>query len=596
MTKLSDYVINFIAAQGVKHIFLLPGGGCIHLIDSIGRSCELDFVCNLHEQGCAIAAEAYGQYTNNCGVCLVTTGPGGTNAITGLAGAWLESTPCLFISGQVKRADLKASSGLRQKGFQEVDIIAVVKSLCKYAVTLMDPREIRFHLEKAFYLMHQGRPGPVWLDIPLDVQAQEIDEASLAPYAPDTPGSNVDPKLLSHEVARAIALLNESKRPIILVGNGVRLAKAQAEFMQLIQFLQIPVLTTWKTIDFIAEDDPLFAGRPGICGQRAANFAQQNSDWFLAIGARLDYGQTAFNPCNIAPRARKIIVDIDGAELEKLGNGMDIRLTADAGEFIREFLRQKKAVSPIHRGAWLSRIAEWRRTYPVITAEHWKLENAVSQYALLDILSAEMPPNSILVPGSSGAASEVTCQAFKSKADVRVLNTQGLGAMGFAIPAAIGACLAGGKKPTICIDGDGSFQMNIQELEVVRRLALPIKFFVLNNQGYVSIRNTQRSMMQGRFVACGPDSGLTLPDLVKVAAAYGLATAKIETHTHLREKVREVLACRTPLVCEVKISPDEITTPKVTSRFLSDGTVISEPMERMWPFLPEEEQRKNVLD
>ena len=355
MIKLSDYVIQFIKEQGVDDIFLLPGGGCIHLIDSIGKS-DINFVCNLHEQACSIAADAYGQYTNNLGVCVVTTGPGGTNALTGLAAAWLDSTPTLFISGQVQKKDMATGRGVRQIGFQEIDLVSIVKSLTKYAVTVTDPETIKYHMEKAVYLARNGRPGPVWIDIPLDVQAVSIDLETQTGYTPE-PTSSVD---LSQLVSEIIPALNKAKRPIILAGNGVRLAGAIDEFNELADALQIPILTTWKAIDFMEEEHPLFVGRPGGVGQRGANFSQQNSDFFISLGARLDHGQTAYQHQYFAREATKVIVDIDGSEIAKLQMNIDYAVEADAGEFIRELARQKEKIQ-LDCTEWLAQCKEGQK-------------------------------------------------------------------------------------------------------------------------------------------------------------------------------------------------------------------------------------------
>ncbi len=311
--KLSNYVVEFMADQGIRHVFLLPGGGCMHLVDSVGRSDRVQFICNLHEQACAIAADAYAQYSGNLGLCLVTTGPGGTNAITGLAAAWLDSTPSVFLSGQVKCADLKANLGVRQMGFQEIDIVRIVGPLTKYAITVLEPREIRYHLEKAVALARSGRPGPVWIDVPLDVQATEIDPASLPGFDPRELPAASPLDQIARLVRRAIGLLNESERPVLLLGNGARLAGAAESFLRLAEELRIPVLTTWKALDLVDEEHPLYVGRPGAVGQRGANFVQQNADWLLTIGARLDFGQTGYNRRAFARAARKVIVDIDQA-------------------------------------------------------------------------------------------------------------------------------------------------------------------------------------------------------------------------------------------------------------------------------------------
>lgn len=593
MMKLSDYVAKRVAETGVKHVFMLAGGGCMHLVDSFGRSRDLEYVCNLHEQACSIAAEAYGQYAG-LGVALVTTGPGGTNAVTGLAGAWLDSTPCLFLSGQVKRADLIGDRGVRQMGFQEIGIVKIVESITKYAVTVTDPLSIRYHLEKALYLAGSGRPGPVWIDIPLDVQSAEIDETKLEGYEPPADGVENEGKL-KEQVARAIELLNGAERPVILVGNGVRLANAMGDLERLIEILRIPVLTTWKMADFLPDDHPLYAGRPGSIGQRAANFAQQNADFMLIIGARLDLGQTGYNHANFARSAGKVMIDADTAEIGKMDMKIDVPICADAGAAIREFIRQSGAVRRDDRKSWWGWCSEWKTRYPVMLPEYWNERDGVSTYVLVDVLSDAMTGDDLLVPGSSGTCSEVTMQAFRVKRGMRILNTQGLGSMGFGIPAAIGACLAAGRGRTVCVDGDGGFQMNIQELETVRRLNLPIKFFVLNNRGYGSIQATQNNYFGGFFVGSDAKSGMTLPDVTKVAGAFGLKFAKIENHSNIRDRVSEILAMDGPIVCDVMISPNQTTAPRMSSFKKEDGTMASRPLEDMWPFLDREEFRKNMI-
>jgi acetolactate synthase-1/2/3 large subunit len=595
MIKLSDYVIHRIVDEGVHHIFLLPGGGCMHLIESVGNCKEIEFVCNLHEQACAIGADSYGQYTNNLGVALVTTGPGGTNATTGVAAAWLESTPCLFISGQVKRPDIVGDRGIRQMGFQEINVVKIMEPITKYAITVMDPITIRYHIDKAIYLARTGRPGPVWIDIPLDVQSAQIDENSLVGYEPPVKINHMHQQELTSQVRQTIELLNQAKRPILLVGNGVRLAKALPEFYLLVQSLNIPVLTTWKAIDLFAEDDPLFIGRPGAIGQRGANFAQQNSDWFLSIGARLDQGQTAYNHKNYARAAQKIIVDIDKNEINKLEMFIDVPIAVDAGDFIREFLSQFYLVKKCDRSEWWNRCKEWKSRYPVILPEYRKSSIGVNTYALVDSISDYMTSDDILIPGVSGQCSEITMQAFKVKAGQRIYSSHGLGAMGFGIPASLAGCLASGRKKTICIDGDGGFHMNIQELETIQRLNLPVKFFVLNNQGYGSIRASQKNYFDGHFVASSFDSGLSLPDTLRVSAAYGIPTIKIENHDHLIERICQALKMPGPVVCDVLTPFDQPTLPRISSRQTANGQMVSMPMEDLFPFLDRDEFSRNMI-
>jgi acetolactate synthase-1/2/3 large subunit len=595
MMKLSDYVFRFVANLGVKDVFMLPGGGCMHLVDSLGRNPDIQYICNLHEQACAIAADAYGQYTNNLGVALVTTGPGGTNTITGVAAAWLDSTPCLFISGQVKRADLAEPRGVRQMGFQEINIIKLVRSITKYAVMITEPDTIRYHLEKAVYLARTGRPGPVWVDIPLDVQATMIEEAELTAFNPHEIETTADPILLRQQVSQAIELLNQSERPVILAGNGIRLAKALDEFLRLIEILKVPVLTTWRAIDFLQETYWLFAGRPGAIGQRGANFTQQNSDYLLMIGARMDFGQTGYNHENLARAAKKVTVDIDLAEIRKMMTPIDIPICADSKAFLEEFLQQSHKLVNKDRSAWLKRCKDWQARYPVVLPEYWEDQGYVNQYVLIDVLADEMSFGDLLIPGSSGACCEATMQAFRMREGIRCFYTPGLGAMGFGVPSSIGGCIASGRRRTVCIDGDGGFHMNCRELEAVRRLNLPIKFFVFNNQGYGSIRLTQRNYFGGYYVASNPQSGLTLPDTLRVAQAYGIATRRLHNHIDLKQNVKEVLEMEGPVVCEVMVSPDQFTVPRLSSMQRVDGSMVSKPLEDLWPFLDREEFLSNMI-
>lgn len=593
--KLSDYVINFISRLNVKHVFLLPGGGCMHLVDSLGKCSDLEYVCCLHEQAAAIAAEAYGQYTNNIGVALVTTGPGGTNAITGVAGAWIDSTPVLIISGQAKRSDMIGASGVRQMGIQEVDIIKLVTPITKYAVTVMDPPSIKYHLEKAVYLARIGRPGPVWIDIPLDVQGAIIEEDNLKGFDPLEIARMDNQNELQTRVKEVICLLNKSERPVILAGNGIRLSKAEKEFLYLITSLKIPVLTTWKAIDFFPENHELFFGRPGSVGQRGANFIQQNSDFILTIGARLDLAQVGFNYNNFARMAKKVIVDIDETEIKKMKMKIDVPVCSDAKAFIQELINNLEMVQYKDRSDWMSRCASWKNKYPVIVPEYRKQKEPVNTYALIDVLSELLTGTDILVPGSSGGCSEITMQAFRAKKGQRIFNTPGLGSMGFGLPASIGACLASGKKRTISIIGDGGLQHNIQELETLKRLALPIKLFILNNNGYASIRNTHMRLFNGRLVCCDPSSGLTLPDTCKVASAYGLKTVRISNQENLKKDVLNVLEMAGTVVCEVIIDPDLQTAPKMSSIAKPDGSMVSKPLEDLWPFLDREEFKENMI-
>jgi len=596
--KLSDYIIDVLVKHGVKHVFMLPGGGAMHLNDSLGkRGGEIEFVPVLHEQAASIAAEAYAKVTNKLGVAMVTSGPAGTNAVTGVAGAWLDSMPCLFISGQVKRADLKTGTSLRQLGSQEVDIVSIVQSITKYAVTITDPKDIRYHLEKALYLATYGRPGPVWVDIPLDVQATQIEPFELIPFSPEAVDcDNTKEKLrIREDIHKLIAMLQESKRPVLVAGNGIRIANAVEDFHRLLNVLNVPVLTTWLGMDLISEEDLLFAGRPGAIAPRGANFALQNADLMIVIGSRLDMAFTGYAHDNMAREAKKVIIDIDEAEIKKMNTKIHLPIVADAKVFILEFLNQLQRKNILWNfQPWVQRIQEWKKKYPIVLDEHRHTAGRVSIYHFSETLAQQLPENSLIVSGSSGTAVELFLLAFAVKKGERIFHTRGLGSMGFFLHAAIGACLEAGRKETICVDGDGGFQMNIQELAMVHYLQLPIKFFVLNNDGYASIRSSQQNYFQ-RLVAADKESGLGLPNLQKVAEAYGLATCCIDQQKDLGLQIRKVLAMKGPVLCEVMTLPEEQRKPRLSSMQRADGSMVSKPLEDLWPFLDREEFLSNMI-
>ena len=594
--KVSDWIFSYLSDQGAKDIFLLPGGGCMHLLDSLGRCQALHPVCCLHEQAAVIAAEAYGQYTNHMGVALVTTGPGGTNAITGVAGAWIDSTPLLVISGQVKRQDMRQQVGVRQMGIQEVDIVSLVAPITKYAVTVTEPETVKYHLQKALHLATTGRKGPVWLDIPLDVQGSVVEEDKLAGFEASV--ENIDREAIRQKAAEALALLNTAQRPVILLGNGVRLCGAVEKFHRLAERLGIPVLATWKASDLIPENHRLYSGKPGAIGQRGANFTQQNADWIMTLGARLDLCQVGHNYPNFARAARKVVVDIDPAEIGKLetfGMHIDVKVHADLSDFLDCMLEVAEVQAKSDHTQWLARCKEWARQYPVVLPEHKGGEGPVNLYHLVDQLSELLQPDDLIVPGSSGACAEVVQQAFSHKKGQRLLNTPGLGAMGFGLPAAMGACLASGGRRTVGIIGDGGLQHNIQELETLSRLQLPIKYFILNNGGYGSIKAMQESHFEGRYVCCNAQSGLTLPDICRLGEVYGIRTMRIESQANLSAQVEAVLASEGTVICDVIVDPDTPTSPRLSSQVLPDGRIVSKPLEDLWPFLDRAEFAANML-
>jgi acetolactate synthase I/II/III large subunit len=556
----------------------------MHLVDSVGRQQGLEYVCCLHEQAVAFATHAHAEFSGSLAAALVTTGPGGTNAITGLAAAWIDSTPCIFLSGQVKRADLLTSRGVRSMGPQELDIVSVVRSLTKYAKTLLEPNDVRYELESALHLANSGRRGPVWLDIPLDVQAQMIDETKLRAF---TAGLSVEKEDLQRKVSAAVELLMQAHRPVLFIGNGARGAHNRGLVRQLTDRLQIPVLLTWKSMDMLPDDYPWFAGRPGSVASRGANFTQQNADFILVVGARLDMPQTAFSHKNFARGAKKVLIDVDPLEVAKFEMPIDVPVIADAADFISELLEQLGDISIPEVSTWIDKTKSWIRKYPVILPEYWQQDSRfVNLYVLIDVLSDCCTANDVLAPGSSGACSDVFLQCFRVKEGQRVVNSPSLGAMGTGLPGSIGSCLASGRRRTICVNGDGGFQLNIQDLETVHRLNLPIKYFILCNGTYASIMATQRNYFQGRMVGSDPSSHLTLPNILKVADAYGIQTCQISNHTEIRDRVKTVLDLPGPVVCAVNVSSDQTIAPRATSSVRSDGTIVSLPMEDMAPRLP----------
>jgi acetolactate synthase-1/2/3 large subunit len=511
-----------------------------------------------------------------------------------VAAAWVESIPLMMISGQVKRPDLAGSSGLRSLGFQEIDIVSIVKPITKYAVTITEPEDVRFHLEKALYAAKSGRFGPVWIDIPLDVQAAQIDEKKLKGFTPPVSNKDSDDQL-TERVVKVAELIRRAKRPVIIAGCGIKLSNAEDEFLRLAEKLKIPVLTTWKAIDLMPEDHPLFFGRPGAIGQRGANFVQQNADLVISIGARLDFGQIGYSYKNFAREAKKVIVDVDYAEIKKLKFDIEVAVCVSADKFIQALSAQVGGMEIVGNPKWMSRCREWKQKYPVVLSEYFEKKDYVSTYVLIDAISIELNGQDLIVPGSSGACSDIFMQAFKVKKGQRILNMPGMGAMGFGLPSSIGACLASGRKRTVCVNGDGGFQLNIQELSTVAKLKLPIKYFILNNDGYGSIKNTQRNYFNGNYVASGPDSGVVLPDMMKVAGAFGISAVKISNQEKLGDKIKEILSMPGPVICDVMIDPTEPTSPKLTSQVKSDGTIVSKPMEDLWPFLDREEFKANMV-
>lgn len=593
--RVADYIWKFLADKGVKHVFVVTGGGAMHLNDALGRESRIKYVCNLHEQACAMSAEGYSRISGMPGVINVTTGPGGTNALTGVMGAWLDSVPMIVVSGQIKRSTMITSCPhlqLRQLGDQEYNIVDAARPMTKMAKTVMSVEEVPSVMSEAWELCQSGRPGPVWIDVPLDIQAAEID--SFLPCVPIEP-LHQEPLLKpsDDQVLEFAKLLKSSKRPAIIVGSGVRNAHAESLFLDVVESLNIPVLTSISGIDLIPSDHPLFFGRPGILGERPANFIMQNSDLFIVLGTRMGIRICGYAYDTVARGATKVMIDVDDAELNKPTFKPDIKIHSDAGEFLKMLHVLLTALPP--KENWLDYCRRVKEKYPVILPEHRERTDYVSSYVLPEAI-VRHAPDPLTVVTSNGIAYTSTFQAIPIRRGMRMFSNEACASMGYGLPAAIGAAFAGGDSRTVvCFEGDGSIQMNLQELQTVLNYKLPIKLFVYNNDGYLSIKTTQKAFFGGKFMGSEPGSGVILPDFEKLAAAYGFPYFKLRNNQELDEKLTQIFSDKGFVLVEVMLDPFEILGPKAASKRLPDGTMVSAPLEDMAPFLPRDEFRSNMI-
>lgn len=593
MIRVADFIINFISdVLGVKDVFMVSGGGIMHLTDALAQNNKLNIICTHHEQTSSMALEAYSRTTENFGVGFFTTGPGATNAITGLVGAWQDSVPCLFISGQSKRKETIYNSGikeLRQFGVQEVNIVPIVESVTKRAIMLNNPEDVKYELEKMVYIARNGRPGPVWIDVPLDVQGALIEPLTLRSFEPTELEPNK--KLpTDDETKRFESLLKESKRPIIIAGQGVRIASALAEFREFIEKYQIPVVTTYLGIDVLGHNHFLNIGPIGIKGSRAGNFAVQNSDLVISIGSSLHVGVIGYEYNLFAREAKKIVVDIDEtAHLKKTIN-IDQLIKADAKAFLISVLNLPDMNFD---SGWLPICKKWKEKYPVCLDEYQLTKERINKYYFVEKLS-EISNEEDIIISDAGSAYYAVSQGIKIKGKQRYITSGALATMGYTLPAAIGACVAT-KRRVLGITGDGSFQFNIQELQTLNHYNLPVKLFVLNNDGYLSIRFTQERFFEKRYLGEGPCSGISFPELESIANAYGIKFFRADQSHELETVIKQVLEFDGPVICEIMTPPDQLIIPTVSSMKKDDGTMVSKPMEDMFPFLDREEFLSNMI-
>ena len=603
--KVSDYIADHIAQMGIRDVFTVTGGGAMHMNDSFGHHEALRCIYQHHEQACAMAAEAYARVDNRPAAVCVTTGPGATNAITGVLGGWMDSIPMVVFSGQARYATTVPASGLplRSMGVQECNIVPVVASLTKYAHMVTDPKEIRYHLEKALYLAAAGRPGPVWLDIPLDVQGAVVETEQLRGYDLSENPEEIPPRITEEICGKILDKLASCRRPVLSPGNGVRLAGAINDFHELVDILGVPVVTGMSSVDALESDHPYYVGRSGGTGTRPGNFALQNSDVLLSIGNRQGFAQTGFQYQDWARESYTILNDIDANELKKPSLHVSLPVCGDAGALIRGLLRGAKArgasaQKPLFSGEdWRTQCRAWRERYPVVMEKHYETveEGCTNIYAFYEELSKAMQEGQNLLV-SVGTARVAGSQAFRVKKGQRFITNPNTASMGFCLPGAIGVSIATERKPVVCVTGEGSLQMNIQELQTIIQNRLPVKLFVINNQGYHSIRQTQQSYFGEPLVGVGAESGdLSFPDLGRLMPAYGFPYRVVHSSGGLAETIRETLECDGAAVCEIFVTKYQKTEPKTASKKLEDGRMVSAPLEDMYPFLGREELEENML-
>jgi acetolactate synthase-1/2/3 large subunit len=597
MIKVSDYIVKRLARYGVKHVFMITGGGAMHLNDSVGKCEDIEYICNHHEQASSIGAEGYARTSGKPAVVVVTSGPGGTNTLTGVIGQWLDSVPVLYLSGQVKQETTIESCrqiGLRQLGDQEINITDIVRPVTKFAAFVKNPRDIRYLIEKSFYIATHGRPGPVWLDIPLDVQGAMIDEDALLGYDEREETVLPDDELIRKQVGQVVEHLKRAERPVFLAGQGIRISGSQHLFLSTVERLGIPVVSSFCGFDLISSDHALFMGRIGTVGNRSGNFTLQNADLLLSVGSRNNIRQISYNWSSYARAAKKIIVDIDAAELNKPTVRPDISIHSDAGVFLKELQLQLQGTGLPQWTSWIQWCRERKMKYSAVLPEHRRSDDLVNPYFFIETLTELMDENALVVAGN-GTACVVLFQAGRVKRGQRMFWNSGCASMGYDLPAAIGACFANGKKDVVCLAGDGSLQMNIQELQTIAHYKLPIKLFVLSNSGYISIRQTQDAFFESRYVGCDSCSGVSFPDIEKLAEAYGLPGQVISSHHRLRDNIKAVLTAAGPQVCDVRLSANYKFEPKLSSERKPDGKIVSKALEDMYPFLDRDEFKSNML-
>ena len=595
--KLANYISQYLVEHGISNVFTVTGGGAMHLNDALGHQKGLTCIYNHHEQACAIAAESYARIHNKIAAVCVTTGPGGSNAITGVLGGYLDSIPMLIISGQVRYDTTARSTGLklRAMGDQEFDIIKAIECMTKYSEMVIEPNQIKYCLDKALHLAQTGRPGPCWLDIPLNVQGAYIETEELENYDPKEYNETLPIAVSVDVIETIIEKIKKAKRPVLYAGNGIRISGGFDAFCKVIEKLNIPVVTGWNSIDVIYDEHPLYVGRGGIFGDRAGNFAVQNSDLVLSIGSRLSIRQVGYSFITWAREAYTIVVDVDAEELKKPTLRVDMPIVADAKDLLQKLDHKLKKDKLFCGYEWIQRCNSWKKKYPVVLQKHYDDQDQTNVYAFIKKLSDRLKEKQITVVGN-GSACVVGSHGYTIKKGQRFIINSAIASMGYDLPAAIGACVADHTHDIICVTGDGSIQMNLQELQTIIHHKMPIKIFIINNNGYQSIRQTQKNFFGEPLVGIGGDSGdLSFPDMSKLAVAYGYPYYDCNSNLELDSVLNTVLGTEGPVICEVFVSTMQIFEPKSATKRLEDGTLISAPLEDLAPFLSREELKENMI-
>jgi len=594
--RVADYIADFLVQNDIRDVFTVTGGGAMHLNDALGKNENLHCTYNHHEQPSAMAAESYTRLTGRIAAVCVTSGPGGTNAITGVLGGWLDSIPMLILSGQVRYDTTVQSTGLklRQMGDQEFDIAACVSTMTKYSVMVTVPNQIRYHLEKALFLAKSGRPGPCWLDIPLNVQASLVEEDEPLPYDPGEDSSEDCAPVSSDTIHEIIERIKAAKRPVLFAGTAIRGSGSVEAFLKLADLLGIPVVTAFNAHDCITSDHPLYFGRPGTIGDRPGNYVFQNSDLLLILGCRMNMRQIGYYWESVARDSYKIMVDIDAEEFRKPSFKPDYTVHADCADFIDKMIGELPAEGLASKSDWIAWCKIRKDKYPVVLKEYWERDSLVNPYCFMDSLSRSLSENEIIVTANATACI-CAFQVIQIKKGQRMYSNSGSAPMGYDLPAAIGACIGADRRRVVCLAGDGSIQMNLQELETITYNHLPIKIFVLNNHGYHSIRQTQTNFFGKPLVGCEPENGVGFPDMKKIAYAYDIPFLRCEDHTSMQDIIEETLRAEGPYICEIMITPDQPFAPRSSSKKLPDGKMISRPLEDLAPFLDRDEYKSNMI-